>query len=402
MTTPTRSSFFILCLLGALSVVSPFAIDLYLPAFGKIAEDLGSTSAIVSLSLSTYFIGMALGQFIYGPLLDRFGRKKPIYVGLAIFCFASLGCMFTTNVDALIALRLLQGLGGCVAQVGAMAMVHDFFPVDQRAKIFSLLFLFISVSPLLAPTVGSFLTLFLSWRAVFAVMFVITLGIIAAMFFLLPEGHKPDPTISLHPKDIAITFFDILKNRIFLRYAVSGALSFAGLFTLIAGAPIIFLEQFHVDPRFFGMVFIVLAGGFIGGSQINVFLLRRLSSVKIFNVSLPAQVIVSLIALIGTYMGWFGFVPTLIVLACVLLCAGMNNPNGSALALMPFDKNAGSASALLGAMQIGAGALVSTSVGILHTTSSLPVIGMLFTTALLGLIIYWFLRPVYELGNATA
>src|SRR5215469_10568895 len=154
----TRSKFVIILILGALSTVSPFSIDMYLPAFPQIARDLGTTPAEISLSVSGYFVGLALGQLFYGPLLDRFGRKKPIYAGLSLFILSSIGCATARSPDVFIAFRLLQALGGCVAQVGAITMVRDFFPVEESAKIISLLILVLRVSPLFAPTVGGFVT----------------------------------------------------------------------------------------------------------------------------------------------------------------------------------------------------------------------------------------------------
>src|SRR6201996_6768111 len=153
----TRHHTWIILLLGALCVVTPFAIDMYLPAFSRIAAEYKTTTSEISLSLSTYFVGFALGQLFYGPLLDRFGRKRPLYVGLIAYIACAIGCVMAPDLKTLVALRFLQALGGCVAQVGAIAMVRDFFPAKESAKIFSLLFLMIGVSPLLAPTIGSFL-----------------------------------------------------------------------------------------------------------------------------------------------------------------------------------------------------------------------------------------------------
>src|ERR1700743_3500275 len=160
----------IILLLGLLSVITPFAIDMYLPAFSRIAGQFGTTTSVISLSLSTYFVGFALGQILYGPLLDRFGRKRPLYFGLVVYILASVGCAKAPNIHAFIALRFIQALGGCAAQVAAIAMVRDFFPAKESAKVFSLLFLIIGVSPLLAPTVGSLLVSTLSWRWVFLLL----------------------------------------------------------------------------------------------------------------------------------------------------------------------------------------------------------------------------------------
>jgi len=396
----THNQFLILCLLGILSVVSPFAIDLYLAAFTKIAGDLGTNSAIVSLSVSAYFIGLAFGQLFYGPLLDRYGRKKPIYAGLSVFVLSSLGCAMTTNIELLIALRLLQGLGGCVAQVGAVTMVHDFFPVQQSAKIFSLLFLFIGASPLLAPSIGSILVVTLGWRSIFVAMALLVIMIVTAIAFLLPEGHKPDPTISLKPGGIIRTFIGIFKNRDFKRYVLAGGFSFAGLFTYVAGAPIIFMEEFHVSAKTFSFIFAGLAFGFIGGSQVNVALLRRYSSAKIFAFFLRAQVVVAALFLISLLTGMIALKGTLAFMFIFLCCTGISNPNGAALALAPFTKNAGSASALLGMVQLGTGALVSTWIGIANSKSSLPIIGILFVTALIGALLHGFL-PASHKGSDT-
>jgi DHA1 family bicyclomycin/chloramphenicol resistance-like MFS transporter len=388
-----------LSLLGALSLVSPLAIDSYLPAFTRMAADLKTTSAIVSLSLSTYFIGLAFGQFVYGPLLDRFGRKKPIYAGLTIFLAASVGCMLTTNIQVLIALRLLQGLGGCVAQVGAITMVHDFFPVEESAKVFSLLFLFIGASPLLAPTIGSVLTAYLGWRWIFVFMAALVALVLAAIIFLLPEGHEPNPSISLTPARITATYVRILEDRTFLRYTLASALSFAGLFAYIAGAPIVFMEQFHVTAKGFGLIFAFLAAGFIGGSQLNVWLLRHFDSDLLFLCAVRAQAVCGLVFLVGTILGWFGIGGVLAMFFLFLSCVGISNPNGTALALASFSRNAGSASALLGAVQLGIGALISTAIGALNAKNSLPVIEILFATALAGFVLDQLFRPRSNLSE---
>ena len=172
------SKVFIIWILGALATVTPIAIDLYLPAFSQIAQDFGTTAAKISLSISSYFIGMAIGQMLYGPLLDRFGRKRPLYGGLLIFIAASIGCMQSWSADTLIVLRFLQALGGSAAWVAAVAMVRDFFPIQESARIFSLLILILGVSPLLAPSIGGFITTAWGWQAIFMVLAAVALLIL--------------------------------------------------------------------------------------------------------------------------------------------------------------------------------------------------------------------------------
>lgn len=384
MTRSRPANTFIILLLGALSVITPFAVDMYLPAFSRIAGDFKTTTSVISLSLSTYFVGFALGQILYGPLLDRFGRKRPLYVGLIIYILASIGCVRPLNIEMLIALRFLQALGGCVAQVGAVAMVRDFFPAKDSAKIFSLLFLIIGISPLLAPTAGSLVMMWLGWQWIFAVLAIIATLVLAAIFFLLPEGHTPDQTVSLRPRPMIEIFLSILKQPQFYTYAFAGAFSFAGLFAYVAGSPIIFMDGFHVNAKMFGVIFATLTLGFIGGNQVNVFLLRRFNSEQIFSRALLVQVLIGLVFLIGTLNSWFGIGATLVLFFLFLSSIGLTYPNAAAIALAPFSKNVGSASALLGFFQMGTGALMSTGIGLIGVSA---VVALLSGSALASLAI---------------
>jgi len=330
----------IILLLGLLSVITPFAIDMYLPAFSRMAGDLKTTTTVISLSLSSYFIGFALGQILYGPLLDRFGRKRPLYFGLILYILASVGCAQAHSIHALIVIRFIQALGGCAAQVAAIAMVRDFFPVNENAKVLSLLFLIIGVSPLLAPTIGSALVSALGWRWIFILLAANAFMILTLTFTLLPEGHTPDASISLKPKPIIQSYWTIFRQPQFITYALSGAFSFAGLFAFVAGSPIIFMGGFQV---FTGLVF-------LAGTRIHV-------------IGLPAMLAL-----------FFFF----------LLSIGLTTPNAAALGLAPFSRDAGSASALLGSLQAGTGSLISTGIGVLGASA---IVKLMVGTAFAALII---------------
>jgi len=387
MPESARSNLQIILILGALSTVSPFSIDMYLPAFPQIARDLGTTPAQISLSVSGYFIGLALGQLFYGPLLDRFGRKPPLYAGLSLFTVASLGCIAVRSPELFIAFRLLQALGGCVAQVGAIAMVRDFFPARESAKILSLLMLVLSVSPLFAPSVGSVITTSIGWPWIFVALAGFAGLLMIVIGPLLPEGHRADPEISLLPRAILEGFHQILIRPQFYTYALAGAFAFAGLFVYVAGSPIVFIDGFQVGPRAYGLIFAVLACGFIGGSQLNIWLSRRHADHKIFRAAVICQNVIMLIIVVGTFYGWYGLAGTVVLLLAYLPFCGIAYPNAAAIALAPFSKNVGSASAVLGFLQMGIGALASTGVGLLHATSSLSVFMVMAATALIGLII---------------
>jgi DHA1 family bicyclomycin/chloramphenicol resistance-like MFS transporter len=234
----------LILILGLLSAIGPFSIDMYLPGFPTIANDLNTTVDQVSYSLSSFFIGICLGQLILGPLLDRFGRKKPLYVGLVIYIIASLGCAVSNSVEQLIVFRFLQALGGCVGMVAPGAIVRDSFPVKENAKIFSLLILILGVSPIIAPTVGSYVIAVFGWHAVFIVLSVITAVLLVAVIFLLPESKQPDPSMSLRPKPIINNYLYVLKQPQFFTYAFSGAIAAAGLFAYLAGSAFVFMTVF--------------------------------------------------------------------------------------------------------------------------------------------------------------
>jgi MFS transporter, DHA1 family, multidrug resistance protein len=377
----------IITILGALSVVSPFAIDMYLPAYPQVAKDFGVESTVISLTISSYFIGLAGGQVLYGPLLDRFGRKKPLCAGLALFILASVGCAASTDIRALGAFRFIQAIGGCSAGVSSLAMVRDFFPVDQSAKILSLLFLFIAASPLLAPSTGGFIAIYFGWRVVFYALMAIAGVILVLVWSILPEAHAPDPTISLKPLPILREYFAIMKRPRFATYALAGGFSFAGLFTYVAGSPVVFMEGFHLSPQIYSLIFAGLSVGFIGGSQLNVILLRKFDSKILFAIILAFQAVTGLVFITGTWLGWFGLARTLVLFFIFLACAGVTYPNAAALALAPFSKNAGSAAALLGFLQLGVGAFISSAISVSTAHDSLPIIALLAVTATFGLIV---------------
>jgi DHA1 family bicyclomycin/chloramphenicol resistance-like MFS transporter len=377
----------IIWILGVLATISPITIDMYLPAFAQIAEDFHSTTAQVSLSVASYFIGLAIGQIIYGPMLDRFGRKKPLYTGLVIFVIACIGCLLSPSVESLIVARFIQALGGCVAWTAALTMVRDFFPAKESVRVFSLLILVIGVSPLLAPTVGGFIITTIGWEWVFVLLAVIVIFILLITFLFLPEGAAPDVTVSLKVAPMLATFVAIFKHPQFYTYALAGAFSFATLFIYVAGSPIIFMELFHVSPKAYGGLFALLSVGFIGGSQVNIFLVRKYSSEKIFHTALVCQVITAIVFLIGVVNGWFGLIAVIILFFILLSCVGLINPNASALSLAPFTKNIGSASSLIAFLQIGIAALASTSVGFFNHSDTIPIMIMVVSTSLVALLI---------------
>jgi MFS transporter, DHA1 family, multidrug resistance protein len=394
MNTTTRNKFHLILILGLLSAIGPFSIDMYLPAFPAIAADLHTTVAHVSLSLSSFFIGISLGQLIYGPLLDRFGRKKPLYAGLILYLIASIGCALARSSDALIALRLLQALGGCVGMVASRAIVRDIFHVKENAKIFSLLMLVVAVSPIIAPTLGGYVTAALRWQFIFVILILINLVILVAVYLVLPESRRPDPNFSLKPKPIFNNFMKVSKEPQFYTYALTGSVASAGLYAYISGSPYVFMELYKVSEKQYGWIFALIAMGLIGASQLNSLFLRTYTSEQIIRVALFCQSITGLLLFAGAITGKTELFSSIFLIFIFLCCQGFIFPNTSALSLAPFTTVAGSASALLGAIQMGVGSLITALVSVLNNHTALPMTGAMAGCAITSFTILNFGRKI--------
>lgn len=379
-----KKYFFLILILGSLTALAPFSIDMYLPGFKAIAKYLHTSTDQVALSLSSFFIGISAGQLLYGPLLDRFGRKKPLYFGLCLYILTSIGCFFSSSLEMLIVMRFFQAIGGCAASVAAMAMVRDLFPVEDSAKVFALLILVLGASPMLAPTAGSYITANFEWQVIFLILTIMAVLILLAVIFFLPESYQPDPSYSLKPLPIITHFITVLKDPQFFTYAISGAFVFAGLFAYVSSSPIVFIEVFKVSEKNFGWIFAGLSIGFIGSSQVNSQLVKHYKSEQIVNVTMFCMVIISAIFLIGSFNGWFGMAGTIAMIFGVLCCVGICSPNTSALSLAPFTKNAGSASALMGAFQMAIGSLASVGITLIKSQTTLPMAGVMAASSVVA------------------
>lgn len=386
----------LILILGLLSAIGPFSIDTYLSGFPSIATDLNVTVDDVSYSLSSFFIGISVGQLIYGPLLDRFGRKTPLLIGLVIYFLASVGCALATSIEMLIALRFLQALGGCVGMVAPRAIVRDSFPVEESAKIFSTLILILGVSPIIAPTVGSYMITAMGWHSVFWLQAGMGVLLFFAVIFKLAESKNPDQSISLKPQHIIPTFFNIFKNPQFFTYAFAGSMVSGGVYAYLSGSPFVFMKIYKVTEQQYGWIFGLLAGGLILSSQLNNLALKKYRSEQIVRVVLTIQTVVGILLCLGSVTDGLNLYSTILLIFIFLCCQGFSFPNSSALSLVPFSKEAGSASALLGAIQMGIGSLAAALVGVLSNGTSVPMTAVMAGCALLGLTIFRVGRLILE------
>ncbi|HEY5691140.1 MAG TPA: multidrug effflux MFS transporter [Cyclobacteriaceae bacterium] len=379
--------FFTILILGGLATISPFSIDMYLPGFTAIAKDLNTTIDQVQLSLTSYMLGISIGQMFYGPLLDRFGRKRPLYIGLLIYIFSSIGCALTLSVESLIVIRFLQAIGGCVGMVAAQALVRDLFPINKSAQVFSLIILVIAISPMVAPTLGGYVTAAFGWHWVFIILAIIALLVMASVYFYLPDGKKPDISISLRPKSVLANYFLVSKQPQFLLYTLAGGIAMAGPFAYIVSSSDVYMNLYHLTEQQYGWAFAFVATGMIGSTQLNHLLLAHFRSQQLVKVALVLQTLVGIVLLVGTYYHAYGLYSFTLLVFLFVATHGIMSPNITALSMAPFIKHAGSASALLGSFRLGVGAFVSALVSILHDGTSMPMTFIMLCCSLIGLIL---------------
>ncbi len=363
-------------LMGALTAIAPLSIDMYLPSFPAIATELSALGR-VELTLAAFFIGVALGQLFYGPVSDRFGRKPPLYFGLALFALASTGAALAQSIEALILWRFLQGLGGCAGMVIARAVVRDRCEPQEAAKAFSLLMLVMGLAPILAPLLGSFLLKVASWRALFAVLAAFSLLCLFAIWKTLQESHD---TRTAHPLRLGLVLRDyasLLQHRPFMAYTLASGLAFSGMFAYIAGSPFVLMQLHGLSPQQYGWMFGANAFGLIAASQINMRLLRQHDMTRLLQAGLIIAASAGLLLLTLTALHLLTLPLLLAGLFVFTSSMGLIAPNGGAAALADQGAKAGTASALMGALQFTLATLTGASMSLWHDGTILPLVSVM-------------------------
>jgi DHA1 family bicyclomycin/chloramphenicol resistance-like MFS transporter len=359
--------------LGILSAVGPFAIDMYLPAFPAIARDLRADVSAVQMSLTSFFGAVAVCQIIYGPLSDRFGRKPPLYVGLILFILGGIGCSFARSPEALIAFRFLQGVGACATMVIPRAVIRDLHTGVEAARLMASTMLVFSVSPLLAPLAGSTLTAFFGWRVIFDVIAAIGIGALAVVALLLPETHAPAPA-GRGIGHVIATYRGLLKDRHFLGLTFIGGLSQASFFSYLAGSSVIFIEHFGFTPWGYSVIFASNAMAFIGAAQFNSLFMRRFGAERVVRTAIAGFAALTSLLLVLTLAGVDHAVVLWGLLFVSFGCLGLVIPSTTVLALENHGPVAGTASSLMGTLQLTTGACMIVVVSMLNTGTTLAMV----------------------------
>jgi DHA1 family bicyclomycin/chloramphenicol resistance-like MFS transporter len=381
-------------LLGALTAFGPISIDMYLPSLPQLARVLHASDAAAQETVSAFFIGIAIGQLVYGPLSDRYGRRPPLLFGITLYLFATVGCALASSIEMLLVFRVLQALGGCAGMVIARAIVRDRFAPEEVLHVFALLMLVMGLAPILAPLAGGFILLVGDWRWIFWMQAVFALVMGAATFLTLTESRSQETAIQARGETPFHAYAALLRNRRLLGYMLTGAFSGAALFTYVSSSPGVVIGYFHVKPEAFGWVFGINAIGFVASAQINARLARRYPTDVILekaNLGLFAVSVVLLICALSRFLGPFGVLGPLFFIMAGL---GFNQANASAGALNIDPRRSGATAALLGSMSFGVGAAASGVAGLLHDGTPRPMAIVIAAAFFLAVASLRILAPV--------
>lgn len=358
-------------ILGALSAFGPLAIDFYLPAFPAMAQAFATDEKHVQTTLAAYFLGLSIGQLAYGPVADRFGRRKPLLFGVALFTLASLACAYAPNLDTLVLARFVQALGGCAGMVLSRAIVSDKCDPVASAKVFSQLMLVMGLAPILAPMLGGVLVNLAGWQSIFLVLSLFSAACLLAVSLGLPESLPAN--MPRQPLSGALRqYLRLLNDRVFLGHALTGGIAIAGMFAYIAGSPFVFIKLYGVPAEHYGWLFGTNAAGFILVAQVNARLLAKRGPafllVRAVWMYLAAGLMLLGVAALRPSQLW----PLLVPLFVCIASLGCIIPNASACAMSGQGARAGSASALMGCLQFSVAAGAAALVGVLHDGSAVP------------------------------
>ncbi|MCW2722406.1 multidrug effflux MFS transporter [Pseudonocardia sp.] len=355
----------LIIVLGGLIALGPLTIDMYLPSLPTITAELMTTSSTIQLTLTGTLVGLALGQLVIGPLSDALGRRRPLLIGTGLHVLASAAIIIAPNVTVLGALRVLQGVGAAAGAVIALAVVRDLYSGRAAATLLSRLILVMGVAPVIAPTLGGELLRFTSWRGVFACLAGYGLVIIPLTAWTLRETLPADRRRSAGVLETLRTYGGLLRDRTFVGLVLVAGLAMAGLFGYVAGSSFVFQEEYGLNQQEFGLVFGAGAVWLIAATQLNAYLLRAFEPRVLLLAAVSGGTVAGLVLVTLAVTGVGGIIGVIVPMWAVLFCVGLALPNAPALALARHGEAAGTAAALLGAVQFGIGAVISPMVGIL-------------------------------------
>lgn len=384
-----------LLLIGAMTALGPVSIDMYLPGFPMIEADFAQQG--VEHTMASYLIGLAFGQLIYGPLSDRFGRKRPLYVGFALYTLGSFGCALSTSMESLTVLRVLQALGGCGGVVIGRAIVRDRCEPHEAARAYSTLMLIVALGPIIAPVVGGWVVTVSGWRAVFIIQGLLGLVMMAAMHHVLSETRAVQLAVPFNLSDVLASYRRLLRDRALLGYTMMGGFGMGAMFCYVVGFPTVMTEDYQLTPAQFSWLIGLNGFAFMTASRWNIVALRRVGPAEVLARYVWVPVLLGALLMVLSY---FIFLQLWVIVALQLaffVIMGRVNPNVAALALAPHGRDAGSASALMGSAQSLLSMLFGGGVALLTNVSIFSLAVLMTVGAVLCWLAYVWVQRVLRL-----
>lgn len=398
---PSPYPTFWIMLLGLIVAIGPLSIDMYLPALPNMASSFGVSTAFIANTVPAYFIGLVVGQLFYGPLSDRIGRIKPLYIGMSVYVIASVICATTHNEYVMFVARTLQALGACVGSVVPRAMIRDKLSPQQMAKAFSLMVLVMGLAPILAPSLGAVLLKISDWRLLFWILAGFGVVILLITRFALSETLAQKDRTQRPVSEVFPQYWALLKDKNFNYPAIGAGLLMGAMFVYISVAPELIMESYGVSPEHFSWIFGMNSAGFIALTQVNQWLINRYRLVSILRIGAMIQVIASgALLLLGVTLGTQAWLP--LVIGCIFCCIaglGLTQPNAGAISLAFQKRQAGVASALQGSLNFMVGVFGGLMLQ-LFPVNAVTKLGLtMFILMGLGSILVWQIDKNLDLAN---
>lgn len=382
-------SFMMFLMLGAISALTPLAIDMYLPAMPAIADDFGVSAGDVQVTLTIYTLGFAVGQLFYGPLADSIGRKPVLLGGVGLFLLGAIGCTFTNSIEVLVWVRAAQGFAGAAAAVVIQAVVRDMFKAEDFARTMSFITLVMTIAPLAAPMIGGYVSVLLGWRAVFGFLVIYSIIMMVAIYYKIPETLKKENRQPFHLRTSLRNYASLLRNKQAIGLVMCGAFSFSGMFVFLTAGAFVYIDIFGVEPQNFGYLFALNVLTLIAFTTLNGRVVRRFGSENMLKFGLSVQ----LMAGIGLFICWAADLGLAFIVPCVMFMVGTISTIGSnsmGLLLNKYPNMAGTTSALAGTLRFGTGSLIGFIVAYLPGDQTWPMLLMMALCAVLSMSTYLF------------
>ena len=373
MTTRPHSSFKIVFILGLLAMLMPLSIDMYLPALPDISAQFGVPAGSAQMTLSTYILGFALGQLLYGPMADSLGRKPVILGGTLVFAGAAVACALAQTIDHLIFMRFLHGLAAAAASVVINALMRDIYPKEEFSRMMSFVMLVTTIAPLVAPMAGGAVLVWFSWHAIFWILALAALLASAMIFFFIDETLPAEHRQKFHIRTTIGNFASLFRHKRVLSYMLASGFSFAGMFSFLSAGPFVYIELNHVSPQHFGYYFALNIVFLFVLTIINSRFVRRVGALNMFRAGLWIQFVMAVWLVVSAFLG-VGFWALVIGVAAFVGCVSMISSNAMAVILDEFPHMAGTASSLAGTFRFGIGAIVGALLSMATFTTAWPML----------------------------